>query len=114
MKLVIPSEYQIGAHTYKIRFNDKLLILADLKAQCSHPDQIVRLSAYGTQGGKMRRSNTVLFEMLLHEILHPIDHLYCGSELTEQQIEAISAGLTQSLLSLGIEPDFSEIQEEEL
>jgi len=112
MKLIIPPTCQIGAHTYKVRFNDKLLGAADLRAQTNHKEQLIRLST-GEHAG-VRRSNTMLFEMLLHEILHPINQLYCGGEVTEQQIEAISAGMAQALLSLGIEADFSQIPEEEI
>lgn len=111
MKLVIPSQCQIGAHTYKIVVNEKALEVAGLRAQVTFAEETIRIS-FKEKGYK--RSNTMVFEALLHEILHVIDALYCGSELTEQQIESIGAGMSQPLLSLGVEPDFSQIQEEEL
>lgn len=116
IRLVIPPECQAGAHNYKIAFSDKALQIADIRAQVDHASQIIRLSRYGTNvtTRTIPRSVTVLFESFLHELLHIHNHLWCGGDLTEQLIEAISAGLSQSLLSLGIEPDFSEIPEEEL
>lgn len=110
MKLIIPSECQIVAHTYRIRINNRALGIADLRANVSYNEQIIRLST--CLEGKPR-SNSMTFEALLHEMLHPINHLFMGGELTEQQIEQVSAGLTQMLLSMGIEPDFSKIPEEE-
>ncbi len=114
MKLVIPSGVRAGHLTFDIVFSDKPLRIADVRAQVNHTPQIIRLSKFGTyEGGEgFGRSTAVLFEMLLHELLHIHNHLWCGSELTEMQIEAIASGLTQSLLSLGLEPDFSQVPEE--
>lgn len=110
MKLIITPECQIGVHTYKIRINNKALDIANLRANVDYNEQIVRLS---TRLDGKQRSNSMIFEALLHEFLHPINHLLMGGELTETQHEQISAGLAQALLSLGIEPDFSQIPEEE-
>ena len=116
MRLVILPECQAGALTYKIIFSDKALQIADVRAQVEHAEQLIRLSKHGsyTTLRAIPRSAAVLFEMLLHEIIHIHNHLWCGGDLTEQQTEALAAGLTQSLLSLGIEPDFSQIPEERL
>lgn len=111
MKFIIPPEYQIGAHTYRIRINNKALDIADLRANVSYNDQIIRLSTH--LDGKPR-SNSMVFEALLHEVLHPINHLFMGGELSEQQHEQISTGLAQAFLSMGIEPDFSQIPKETL
>lgn len=116
MKLKIPPEVQAGHITYKIVFSDKALQIADMRGQVDHAAQLIRLSKHGTNGTTraIPRSSAVLFEMLHHELIHIHNHLWCGGELTEQQIEALASGLTQSLMSLGIEPGFSEIPEEEL
>lgn len=111
MKLIIPSECQIGAHTYKIRISEKALDVANIRGQVSFSEETIRLSLEH-EGHK--RSDTMVFEALLHEILHMVNNLYCGGELSEQQHEAIGAGISQPLLSLGIEPDFSQIPEEKL
>lgn len=111
MKVIISSECQIGAHTYKIRVSEKALAVANLRGQVSYPEEVIRISL---KHYDYERSNTMIFEALLHEILHVVDALYCGGELTEQQTESICAGMSQPLLSLGIEPDFSQIQEEEI
>ncbi len=116
MKLVIPVSVKAGHLNYKILFADKVLQIADVRAQVNHTQQEIRLSKYGTYKAShgIERSSAVLLEFLMHEILHIHNNLWCGGELTEQQTEAISAGLAQSLMSLGIEPDFSQIPEEEL
>lgn len=116
MKVIISPECQAGHLTYKIVFNDKALQIADLRGQVDHAGQIIRLSKHGTftTTRGIPRSTAVLFEMLLHELFHIHNHLWCGGDLTEQQIEAMASGSAQSLLSLGFEPDFSQIPNEEL
>lgn len=116
MKLVISPEVRMGAFSYKIVFSDKTMQIADVRAQVEHAEQVIRLSKHGTHWTTraIPRSSTALLEMLLHEIIHVHNHLWLGGDLTEQQIEAMASGLAQSLLSLGIEPDFSQIPEEEL
>ncbi len=111
MKLIIPPECQIGAHTYKIRISNKALDIAELRGQVRYITQIIRIS---THTDTMPRTNSMVFDALIHEMLHPISHLFMGGELTETQIEQIATGFTQVLLSLGIEPDFSQIPEEKL
>lgn len=111
MKLIIPPECQIGAHTYKIMINEKALEVANIRGQVSFSEEIIRLSL---RHDGHSRSLTMVFEALLHEMLHVVNQLYCGGELNEQQHEAIGAGMSQPLLSLGIEPDFSQIPEEKL
>ena len=110
MKLVISSEVQIGGNRIRIRRNDKALEITDLRAQYSSSENIIRLSL--TYAGRPRPISQI-FESLLHEINHAIDGLYLR-DLEEGQIGALATGQTQALLSLGIEPDFSEIPEEEL
>lgn len=110
MKLVIPSEIQIGARTIRIRISEKLLEASESSASYTESLSIIRLSLI--RGGKTR-STAEVFESLLHEVAHIIDGLYMR-ELEERQIGVLGSGLAQALLSLGIEPDFSEIPEEEL
>ena len=109
MKLVIPSEVQIGGNIIRIRHNEEAMRIADLRGQISLSEGIIRLS-YTFEGRP--RTTTQLFESLLHEITHAVDHLYMR-ELEERQVGALASGLTQALMSLGIEPDFSQIPEEE-
>lgn len=110
MKLVIPAEVQVGSNKIRIRINEKALDIADLSAQYSTYENIIRLSLL--YNGKLRSIPRV-FESFIHEIEHAIDGLYIR-ELEERQIGALASGLAQAFLSLGIEPDFSNIPEEEL
>ena len=109
MKLQILSEVQIGGRKVRIRISEKALQIADLAAQASIYDNIIRLTLH-YEG--QPRDNVVVFESLIHEILHIIDRLYMR-ELEERQVGALGSGLAQALMSLGIEPDFSQIPEEE-
>ena len=109
MKLIIPSEVQIGGNKLRIRINEKALDIADLSAQYSAYENIIRLSLL--HEGRPRYMPRI-FESLIHESIHAIDGLYLR-ELQERQVGALASGLAQAFLSLGIEPDFSKIPEEE-
>lgn len=105
MKLVIQPEVEIGAHTYQIRWwNKKMKHAADATAQSTPKYQVIRLDPDW--------SDTMRFEHLIHEIKHQIEYLL-GEDSTERYITAGCSFLTQAMLSLGIEPDFSLITEEE-
>jgi len=108
MKIIIPSELQIGSRKIKIRISEKALGIADLQAQASIYEDILRLSL---KYEGYCRSNAIIFENLLHEIVHFIDRLYMR-ELEERQVGALGSGLAQALMSMDIEPDFSQIPKE--
>ncbi|MBA7499228.1 hypothetical protein ES704_01968 [subsurface metagenome] len=110
MKLIIPNEVQIGGNKIRIRISEKALDVANLSAQYSAYENIIRLSLI--YEGKPRSIPRIL-ESLIHEINHAIDGLYIR-ELEERQVGALASGLAQALLSIGIEPDFSQIPEETL
>ena len=107
-----PSRCQIGPRPFgyagknsnisilvmRIRINEKALDIADLSAQYSAYENIIRLSLISE--GKPRYMARI-FESLIHEIIHSIDGLYLR-ELEERQVGALASGLTQAFLSLGI------------
>ena len=106
MKLVILPQCKIGARTYKIVWwNDKMKYSADAIAQGSGRDQIIRLPK--------EWSAIANFVHLIHEIGHQADYLSAGDG-AERNVRPESEFLAQALLSLGIEPDFSQLQEEEV
>ena len=105
MRLVIPPECQIGARTYRIVYNDWLLDKLGLRANCSSKDQKIYLHT-----GLTAIAN---FEDLAHELTH-IASWTSAHEIDEATIKGVSNILTQALLSLGIEPDFSQIPKEKL
>lgn len=108
MKIVIPAECQIGANKVRIRQNEEAMRIADLRGQMSQAENIIRLS-FTYEG--INRTSPQILESFLHEAIHFIDHLYLR-ELEERQVTALASGLAQVLMSLGIEPDFSQIPEE--
>jgi hypothetical protein len=104
MKFVIPPQFHMGARTFRIKRNEKLLKELGYKAQLDDKNDLVRLS---------ERSSLSMFESLLHEMLHEA-HYLCGSEdAPEGKILALAGFMAQALVSMGIEPDFSLIGEEE-
>lgn len=105
MKLVIPSECQVINRNYSIRFSENMLRAAESRAQADHIMQVIRLSR--------RRSDVQKFEELIHEGLESM-HDCINLDISHDTMIALSPLLAQFLLSLGIEPDFSQIQEEEL
>ncbi len=107
MKIVIPPECQLGAHTIKIVWSRKLLEIQDARGGSENLGIIIiRL--------RPDRPRTSIFQTLIHELLHQIDFVYHLEDFTDGHIQVLSAGLAQSLLSMGIEPDFSQIPEEKL
>lgn len=104
MKLVIPSEFEMGARTFRLRLNDRLLRELDFKAQLDDKQDLVR---------QAERSPMSMFESLIHEMLHEAHYLCGDGDAPEGKILALSNFMAQGLASLGIEPDFSKIKEEE-
>lgn len=104
MKLIIPAEFQMGVRTFKIRFNDKLLKELGIKAQLVDKEDLIRLA---------HRTPLSMFESLIHEIYHETAYLGGDDEPPERRIMAEANFMAQGLISLGIEPDFSQIPEEE-
>ena len=104
MKLVIPSKVQIGCRTFDIRMNDSLMEELDLKAQLVDSDDLIRMR---------QRSPTSMFESLIHELMHEVFYM-CDLQDGEDSIRPLGVLMTQALMSLGIEPDFSKIPDEEV
>jgi len=106
MKLVIPPECQIGAHTFKIRWSDQIMKVMEARGGVEYLEKLViRL--------KSNRPVSATFQTLIHEATHLVSMLY-NPDLKEEDVWTISAVLCQFLMSIGIEPDFSQIPEEEL
>ena len=106
MKLIIPPECKLAAFTYHIVTNDILLKKLGDRASCNIKEQIIRLP-----------KDTVSSEQVFVELLHELDHLIddvLGIDTKENIRIARTNLLGQILLSLGIEPDFSQIPEEKL
>lgn len=105
MKLVIPSECQIGAHTFKIVWSPKILDIQEAKGGSEYrQDLVIRLMP--------NRPITQTLQTLIHEAIHLADFVFDVSNVREEETRILAGALTQFLFSLGIEPDFSQIQEE--
>lgn len=106
MKLVIPGIAKVGAHDFKVVWSAKILDLLEAKGGSEYRNNhFLRLMP--------GRPVSQQFQTLMHEGIHQVDHVFDVGELSENQVNTLAAGMTQFLMSLGIEPDFSEIQDEE-
>jgi len=105
MLLVIPSQCKIGCRTIKIVFSDKVLDWKEKRAHENIKEEIIRLHT--------GESDAATFEALIHEALHIVHYLY-GREDDEQGACIEAEAMCQFLMSLGIEPDFSQVPEEKL
>lgn len=107
MKLVIPATVQIGAHENSIVWSPKVLDLMDCKGNSEYRNgHVLRLMP----GRPVSQS----FQTLIHEAIHQVDHVFGVGDLSEDMVCTLSGGLCQFLMSLGIEPDFSQVQREVL
>ena len=106
MKVPISPQCQIAASTYDVVFSDWVLKKMDVRASCNVKEQKVRLPK-----DDLKVEQT--FTRLIHELLHLVDDT-AGFEVNEGDIVVRGNLLSQALLSLGIEPDFSLIPEEKL
>jgi len=105
MKLIIPPECQIGAHTFKIRFSPKIMDIQDAKGGSEYrQEHIIRLMP--------GRPISSTFQTLVHEAIHLGDAVFGTNSISEEVVRLLGGTLAQFLLSLGIEPDFSQIPEE--
>ena len=102
MKLVIPSVIKIGPLDYSIVISDTLLEKTGDRASCNIKEQMIRLR---------KCSNEQMFANLIHEADHIAEDT-SGIEVKEDGTIGRANLLTQALLSMGIEPDFSEIPKE--
>ena len=103
MKLTIPPKFKIGAHTFRIVWDEKHLLDLSLRGEIDYRKQIIRLMP--------DHPNSATFEALIHEILHGVNAT-SDIKSSEHYTNLTSQSLTQVLMSLGIEPDFSQIKEE--
>ena len=103
MKLQIQLTVQTAGLTYNIVFNKYLLEKMDDRASCNLKEQIIRL--------RRDMSNEYLFANLIHEIDHIAEDT-AGIEINENETTARANLIAQAIMSMGIEPDFSLIPEE--
>ena len=106
MKLEISPECQIGAHIIEIVWSKKILEIQGAKGGAENLEIIViRL--------RPDRPITAIFQTFIHELIHQVAFVY-HLDIEDETIQVLAAGLAQAFISLGIEPDFSQIPEEKL
>lgn len=105
MKLVIPKQISVGPLKYSIVFSDYILGKMDVRASVNLREQVIRLP-------EKEVTSKARFMFLLHELDHIVNDLGGLRDVEEKEIEARVTLLAQALLSMGLEPDFSQIQKE--
>jgi len=102
MKVKIPNEIKIGAHTYKVFLKDNLKIDQDKRGVVDHRAQTIELES--------AMPESMMLAVLLHEVVHIIDEVYsCHTD--EDTTDRISQGLTGLLYNLNLRFDWSDIPE---
>lgn len=100
-KIIIPKSVQVGGHTYSIKFADEMRDEGDW-GRVHHRRQVIEINPARPESQK--------FEALIHEILHLVNNVYLDSKLDEAELDSISEGMTQALISLGIKFNWKEIE----
>ena len=104
MRVKVPRQIPLGAHTYKVVFRPNFLAIDKLTGQVNHHSQVIEIEPILAETEKA--------QVLMHEQLHIIDNQYSLS-LSEADIDRIAEGITEFLLrGLGLEFDWSDIKGE--
>jgi len=97
VKIILPAAIKIGGLNYKIEMNEvadrELDARREYGAACSMLKRIRVRSNMDDQQFNLT---------FLHELVHVIDDVYVGDELSERQIGRIANGLYQVFEQLGI------------
>ena len=102
MKIKVPREIKVGAHSYKVSYDAKLEERSKKIGFTDITNGIILIEP--------QQMNSAKLDVLIHELLHPIDFYYCAKTLTEEQVIGITTGLVNILDGLGIEFDWSDIK----
>ena len=105
MKLKAPTEIQIGGHKFKILYDGNYSIKTCDGGVCSRGAGIIQIDTR-----EIAPSSLKLYR-LVHEIMHAIVSVFTPSawqkeRINEDAVELISEGITQTLVSLGVELEF--------
>lgn len=103
MKIVIPAVIKIGPLDISVVFSDTLMEKMNDRSSCNIKEQIIRL--------RSGCSNDQLFANLIHEVDHIVEDV-AGIDTKENSTIGRANLMAQALLSMGIEPDFSQIPKE--
>ena len=103
----IKDTVQIGGHTFDVVHSPYYLDGLSCKGESEYRQRhTIRLLK--------DRPATQKFQTFIHEGLHQIDHVFGNGEMSEELIQLLAGGLCQMLLSMGLEPDFSDLPTEEV
>ena len=104
IEITIPNEIAIAGHKYNL-FYDNNLKYTEWDATTDHNKQTIDVRPDIPQS---RKSVTII-----HELLHVVNLVYNSKKCNEEDIWALGEGLWQVVSSIGIEFNFSNIQEKE-
>ena len=107
MKYKYPRKIQVGGHNYQVVIKDIHTIIPCDREDCAisglhTQDKLQLILATLCNDGKPRKLS-VINAVLWHEITHAIDSIWCGSTLTEEEIDSISQGIFQVVHQLGFD-----------
>lgn len=106
MKWIVPPEFEMGACKYKIFRSQKVLEKLESAGHLSVSDEHILLP-----------DKDLSPERMLVCLFHELDHLAnntIGVDQDEREVDGRANMMAQAILSMGIEPDFSQVPKAEL
>lgn len=96
----IPKELKIGGHVYRIVYPYIFQERGDCCGIHQYSDRSIRIQE--TDSGGTKRTDSGIRQILLHEIMHAIDCVFCMEQIGKEadkdhMIDGIAEGLTQLL-----------------
>ena len=104
MKVKIPKKIKFLTHEYEIVFDTKELQSAGTMGLTRHLFQKITLDNKVTPPSELN-------QIFLHEFIHVIERHMC-IKIDDADVDRISEGISELLLQLGVEFDWSNIKEE--
>ena len=102
MKVKLPKAIKVASHPYAIKFDP------DIEDHGHDGEVNHRLQEISIKPGYKPDK---LMEILLHELFHCINYVYCQNSLSEAQVDGLGEGWAQVLGELDVEFDWSDIEE---
>lgn len=92
-KKLIPKKLKVGGSIYKISFPWQF----ETNASGLHASYLTEIRISGFEDGEVRPLPKI-YEILLHETMHAIDHIYMTFPLIHDSLDSMSIGLLQVIL----------------
>lgn len=88
----LPKKVKIGAHEYTVAFPYVFTERYELNGQCDYYDCELRIR--DTDSGGVKIQDSMIYTVFLHELIHAIEHTFCGERgIAEETVCGLAHGL---------------------